>query len=106
MHPDTIKKQFLQFFVTKSHLMKILMPESDENHNLLAHNGILVISELCQHDQDWVRDAAGDVWLGFNESLLDHWAGEAGLSKGPSSYTALRNGFRIQVHSYINRAHD
>lgn len=73
---------------------------------LLAHNGILVISELCQHDQDWVRDAAGDVWLGFNESLLDHWAGEAGLSKGPSSYTALRNGFRIQVHSYINRAHD
>lgn len=68
--------------------------------HLLAPNGILVISELCQHDQDWVREAAGDVWLGFNESLLDHWASDAGLSKGPSSYTALRNGFRIQILSY------
>lgn len=72
----------------------------DDAAQLLAPNGILVISELCQHDQDWVREAAGDVWLGFNESLLDHWASDAGLLKGPSSYTALRNGFRIQILSY------
>lgn len=69
---------------------------------LLAPNGVLVISELCEHDQDWVRDAAGDVWLGFSEALLDHWATVAKLRKGPSSYTALRNGFRIQILSYIN----
>lgn len=68
---------------------------------LLAPNGVFVISELCQHDQDWVRGAAGDVWLGFSEALLDHWASEAKLIKGPSSYTALRNGFSIQILSYI-----
>ena len=70
--------------------------------SLLAPNGVFVISELCEHDQDWVRDAAGDVWLGFSEALLDHWASAAKLRKGPSSYTALRNGFRIQILSYIN----
>lgn len=71
---------------------------------LLAPNGVFVISELCQHDQDWVRDAAGDVWLGFSEALLDNWANTSGLEKGPSSYTALRNGFRIQILSYIKKS--
>jgi len=69
---------------------------------LLADRGAFVVAELCQHDQHWVREAAGDVWLGFNEGQLDHWAAQAGLEKGPSSYTALKNGFRIQIHSYIN----
>jgi len=68
---------------------------------LLATNGIFVVSELCQHDQAWVRDAAGDVWLGFNESQLDSWASATGLQKIVSSYTALRNGFRIQIHAYL-----
>lgn len=68
---------------------------------LLATNGVFVVSELCQHDQAWVRDAAGDVWLGFNESQLDSWASATGLQKIVSSYTALRNGFRIQIHAYL-----
>ena len=76
----------------------------DDVGKLLAPNGVFVISELCQHDQDWVRDAAGDVWLGFNETLLDNWASNSGLEKGPSSYTALRNGFRIQILSYIKKS--
>lgn len=75
----------------------------DDVAKLLAPNGVFVISELCQHDQDWVRDAAGDVWLGFSEALLDNWASNSGLVKGPSSYTALRNGFRIQILSYIKK---
>ena len=69
--------------------------------SLLAQSGIFIVSELCQHDQTWVRDAAGDVWLGFNESQLEAWAFKAGLSKVVSSYTALRNGFRIQIHAYL-----
>jgi len=75
----------------------------DDVAQLLAPNGVFVISELCQHDQDWVRDAAGDVWLGFSEALLDNWTSNSGLVKGPSSYTALRNGFRIQILSYIKK---
>ena len=72
-------------------------------NRLLKPNGVLIICELCQHEQDWVRDAAGDVWLGFSETTLADWAIEAGFDKGSSSYTALRNGFRIQIHSYFNR---
>ena len=68
---------------------------------VLASNGVFLISELCQHDQEWVREAAGDVWLGFDEMQIDQWASAAHLIKGPSSYTALRNGFRIQMLSYI-----
>jgi len=79
-------------------------PESifDDVSKLLSQNGVFIISELCKHDQDWVREAAGDVWLGFDEDLLDQWASNAKLVKGPSSYTALRNGFRIQILSYFN----
>ncbi len=71
---------------------------------LMCEQGVLVISELCRHDQDWVREAAGDVWLGFDEALLDQWASASGLQKGRSSYTALRNGFSIQIHSYTKVA--
>ncbi|MGB5324921.1 MAG: metalloregulator ArsR/SmtB family transcription factor [Pseudomonadales bacterium] len=67
---------------------------------LLAANGVFIISELCQHAQDWVRDAAGDVWLGFQEAQLNQWAELAGLARSTGSYTALRNGFRIQILAY------
>ena len=71
---------------------------------LLAANGIFVVSELCLHNQEWVREAAGDVWLGFSEAQLLQWAAEAGLEKRASSYTALRNGFRIQIHAFAKHA--
>lgn len=68
---------------------------------LLCTGGIFIVTELCEHEQNWVREAAGDVWLGFYPGQLDRWAAEAGLEQGPGSYTALRNGFRIQVRSYL-----
>lgn len=67
---------------------------------MLSASGICVVSELCSHEQGWVRDAAGDVWLGFDEEQLHHWAAESGLQNILSSYTALKNGFRIQIHAY------
>lgn len=70
---------------------------------LLSDNGVFVVSELCQHDQEWVREAAGDIWLGFNEKNLSNWAEQAGLTKKLSSYTALKNGFRIQIHAYTKQ---
>lgn len=72
----------------------------DDVAGLLASNGVFVVSELCLHNQDWVRNAAGDVWLGFSEAQLVQWAASAGLTKQASSYTALRNGFRIQIHAF------
>ena len=67
---------------------------------LLNPDGYLLIVELGSHDQDWVRESCGDLWLGFDESDLDHWAEKAGLQIQQSSYLGLRNGFQIQMRTF------
>ncbi|WP_028693567.1 ArsR/SmtB family transcription factor [Pseudomonas cremoricolorata] len=62
--------------------------------------GSLLITELCSHDQDWARDACGDLWLGFEQHDLARWASAAGLTPGESLYVGLRNGFQIQVRHF------
>ena len=71
---------------------------------LLNREGYLLIVELCSHDQDWVRESCGDLWLGFEEGDLDHWAEKAGLEIQQSSYLGLRNGFQIQMRTFKNVA--
>lgn len=71
---------------------------------LLKPSGFLLVVDLCNHDQDWVRESCGDLWLGFEEGDLDHWARKAGLEKQQSSYIGLRNGFQIQLRTFKNNA--
>lgn len=71
----------------------------EDIYKLLAPGGTLIITELCQHDQDWVRETCGDQWLGFCPEELGAWAGACGFSAGECIYMAQRNGFRIQLHS-------
>lgn len=66
----------------------------------LAQNGILLITELCRHEQDWVRESCGDLWQGFDESELAAWAERAGLEHDESQFIALKNGFQIQILSF------
>lgn len=67
----------------------------------LKINGRLLIAELQDHQQDWARDACGDLWLGFSPQQLQYWAQECGFKTGRSIYSALRNGFQIQIHEFI-----
>lgn len=67
---------------------------------LLNPGGFLLVVELCSHDQDWVRESCGDLWLGFEEGDLDYWAEKAGMEKQQSSYLGLRNGFQIQMQTF------
>lgn len=67
---------------------------------LLAPAGHLLIIDLGNHDQDWVRESCGDLWLGFDDGDLDHWADRAGLTVGQSSYLGLRNGFQIKMRVF------
>ena len=67
---------------------------------LLNEQGSLLVVELRSHDQDWVRDTCGDLWLGFEERDLNHWAEKASLGKGQSSFLSLRNGFQIQIRVF------
>ena len=62
--------------------------------------GSLLITELCRHNQSWAREACGDLWLGFEQDDLAHWATAAGLVPGESLYIGLRNGFQIQVRHF------
>ena len=67
---------------------------------LLHNKGYLLLVELSPHDQDWVRDTCGDLWLGFEENDLNHWAQKANLKIGQSSFLSLRNGFQIQIRVF------
>lgn len=67
---------------------------------LLKPGGSLVLTELSSHDQSWVRETCGDLWLGFDQADLNHWARHAGLEPGGSLYLGLRNGFQIQVQQF------
>lgn len=66
----------------------------------LKENAVMIICDLCQHNQDWAREACGDLWLGFSPEDLTEWANECGLSDGQSHYFALRNGFQIQIRQF------
>jgi ArsR family transcriptional regulator len=66
----------------------------------LADGGVLLVTDLCRHDQDWAREACGDLWLGFDPAELGAWAACAGLAEIAGIYLAQRNGFQIQVRLF------
>ncbi|MCZ6828839.1 MAG: metalloregulator ArsR/SmtB family transcription factor [Gammaproteobacteria bacterium] len=70
---------------------------------VLAPAGVLLVTDLCNHDQAWVRENCGDLWLGFEPGDLQLWAQSAGLREIASEYLAQRNGFQIQVRLFGHR---
>ncbi len=70
---------------------------------VLDIGGQLFITELCSHDQPWVKDSCGDLWLGFDPKELGDWAYGAGFKEGESIYLAQRNGFRVQLRQFIKK---
>ena len=75
-----------------------------EAYRLLNPGGVLLLVELINHNQDWVRESCGDLWLGFETQDLANWATEAGLVEGQSLYLGLRNGFQIQVRLFVKES--
>lgn len=75
-----------------------------EASRLLNKGGALLLVELINHNQDWVRESCGDLWLGFETQDLVNWAMEAGLVEGQSLYLGLRNGFQIQVRLFVKES--
>lgn len=66
---------------------------------LLAVGGVLLVCDLCHHQQPWVRESCGDIWFGFEPDELTDWLSQAGFDCEHSQYLALRNGFQIQIHA-------
>ncbi|MBT4160167.1 MAG: metalloregulator ArsR/SmtB family transcription factor [Gammaproteobacteria bacterium] len=71
-----------------------------ETSRYLSSSGSLLIADLCAHDQDWTREACGDLWLGFEPEELDNWAQSADFLLGQSAYLGLKNGFQVQVRLF------
>lgn len=66
----------------------------------LKPQGLLLITELCEHQQQWTTEQCGHIWLGFAEEDLQRWAEQAGLAPQEVQFLALRNGFQLQVRSF------
>ena len=66
----------------------------------LNQEGILLVTDLCHHDQAWAKDTCGDLWQGFDPDDLTAWASAAGLTELDSAYLTQRNGFRVQVRLF------
>jgi ubiquinone/menaquinone biosynthesis C-methylase UbiE/DNA-binding transcriptional ArsR family regulator len=69
----------------------------------LAPGGVILVTDLCRHDQGWAREACGDLWLGFEPQELLEWAEAARLTEIASVYLAQRNGFQVQVRLFGHR---
>jgi DNA-binding transcriptional ArsR family regulator/ubiquinone/menaquinone biosynthesis C-methylase UbiE len=72
----------------------------DDCAQLMNKNGTLLITELCAHGQDWVKESCGDLWLGFEPEALTQWCSAVNLAEGNSQYLTQRNGFRIQLRQF------
>ncbi|WP_101758531.1 metalloregulator ArsR/SmtB family transcription factor [Oceanicoccus sp. KOV_DT_Chl] len=68
---------------------------------LLRKDGQLFVTDLCSHDQEWVKESCGDLWLGFAPEDLTQWAAAAGFKTGENIYLAQRNGFRVQIRQFV-----
>jgi len=97
--PDTRRFDLIVAAMVLHHLPSPASLFSQAAH-LLTEGGLLVIAELCEHDQDWVRDLCGDLWLGFDPEQLQRWATLSNLHRCEQKYLAQRNGFRVQVTAF------
>lgn len=52
-----------------------------EMARLLKRGGKLILTDLDQHDQEWIREEMADFWLGFDRRQIDNWLREAGFEK-------------------------
>ena len=71
---------------------------------VIKPGGVFVLVDLCRHDQEWVRDACGDFWLGFEPDELLSWGRTAGFAKPVSQYLTQNNGFQVQLHAFRRAA--
>jgi ubiquinone/menaquinone biosynthesis C-methylase UbiE/DNA-binding transcriptional ArsR family regulator len=96
---QNIKVDFLAFNMVVHHIPSPSDVISSAS-KLLNENGYLLITDLCPHNQSWVKESCGDLWLGLDPVDLNQWANDSGLTRQHQVFVGLRNGFQIQIQLY------
>lgn len=63
-----------------------------EAHRILRPGGRVLVLDLRQHDEAWVRPQLGDAWLGFSDEELRRLLGTAGFHDVTVRVGARRSG--------------
>ena len=77
-----------------------------EAARILVPGGRLLLLDLREHEESWVRERLGDRWLGFSEEELKKLLKDAGLENTKLSVGARRTGdpFTVLIASAV-KAH-
>jgi SAM-dependent methyltransferase len=76
-----------------------------EAARILVPGGRLLVLDLREHDQAWVRERLGDRWLGFPDDRLEKLLRDAGLTDVKVNVGARRTGdpFTVLVASGVKK---
>jgi SAM-dependent methyltransferase len=76
-----------------------------EAARILVPGGRLLVLDLREHDQAWVRERLGDRWLGFPDDRLEQLLRDAGLTDVKVNVGARRTGdpFTVLVASGVKK---
>jgi SAM-dependent methyltransferase len=73
--------------------------------------GSVIVVDLVQHNQEWMREQMAHRWLGFERNSLEEWFRDAGVTEITYELTGAyagekmaRNGNR-PVEIFVARAH-
>ncbi len=52
-----------------------------EMYRVLKADGKVLITDIIEHEHNWLRQEKSDLWFGFNKEDLAEWLKEAGFAK-------------------------
>lgn len=62
------------------HHIKDAKKAISEMNRVLKKDGVVVISDVIEHDGEWAREEMFDEWLGFSNEQIKDWLEEAGFN--------------------------
>ena len=74
-----------------------------EAHRILRPSGRVLVLDLRQHEEAWVRSKLGDRWLGFTDARLKTLLREAGFEHVKVQVGATRSGDPFTVLTAVGR---
>lgn len=62
------------------HHIKDAKKAISEMHRVLKKDGVVIISDVREHDGEWAREEMFDEWLGFSNKQIINWLEETGFN--------------------------